>query len=256
MDEVLIKKIRIVTISNSFKSLENPLARQLFPEIIKIKKDGYGPPEYPDWFLPVDTMDLVCLHHVFCIEEGSTLKPIGSFRQMTLEQCDFYKQEMPILTFAKLYGTPDHVAMIEEIIEGHRKNKTQLLYSSGYAVLHEYRKFKGLSRYLFDLVGALTYLDTMELNISETVAGGAIRFKTDKTFGFHGYEGLKHKGEVLPAITRKVGDQVLLIGFKEMSDYVKKAYAELQSVIEARILISADQSSVIPGDMIDALRVA
>ena len=70
----MLPKIKVITLDRFYACSDIPVARDLFGKMILLRAQGYGP-DYPDFFLPVDSADYICRHHLFCIEDQGELWP-------------------------------------------------------------------------------------------------------------------------------------------------------------------------------------
>ena len=83
------QSLKIVTLDYVYGSLESLFARDVFWSLLRLRGEGYGP-DYQTLTHLLDSIDYICRHHLICIEKNGLLDPIGGFRQVILQTCDYF----------------------------------------------------------------------------------------------------------------------------------------------------------------------
>lgn len=235
--------LRIVTLDNLYRNIENPLARQLFDGLMKLRAHGYGP-EYPDHYIPLETTDFVARHHLFCTSDATgLLTPIAGFRTITLGCLDYYHLKESHLAFAEEAHERVHYRAISEFLDEHRRTNRALWSANRVTIAKEHRGNKEFSMLFQELVAALGYADCLETNGGDMLGSGVFRFKTNLFLGRAGFVPLRFHGEELPQIkVVEVGyEPVVLMSLERFSDWTKAAFEKHQLLLRSRLLIQGSE---------------
>lgn len=223
--------IQIVTLDHFYDQSSDPEAQHFFAELIVIRKEGYGP-DYPSHFLPMDTVDFIATHHLFCVEENGQLEPVGAFRNLSLKRAEYYGLTLPILRLVHESGSKPHIQWVESLLESHRRTKKDLMYSSSLVIKKEFRKNRQECQNILDLTSCMTHFDLNRFNIGITIGGSALRFKTKPLFEKWGYRASKNPdgSELGPLQKKSAGHELVqLMQLETMSEHTLqclKTYAK------------------------------
>jgi hypothetical protein len=232
--------LRIVCVDNPYECASRKDAREFFADVLKLRLEGYGP-DYDHGFLPLDDTDFISRHYFFCVEENGGYRPVGGFRQVSLARCDEYGIEIPLYKLMKALNAHPHAELLRDIIDGHRKRRETLIYSSALTIAKAHRRDRALANLVLELVPALTYCDILDERVVTTIGASALRFKTNAVFERWGYRALEQNGVPLEAVHRPAAaadDYVLCMMLREASAYTKECYFKHQKLIRASMRIA------------------
>lgn len=225
-------EITIVTLNNFYLNVQNPYIGSFFHKMAVLRAKGFGS-EYPETFLPLDTCDFICWHHLICTGEPDNLTPIAGFRQVSLEICEHYKMKLPLLKFIEEAKAFDHATALNAFCARFKHSPEKLVYSSAMAIVPEHRGNPAFSKFFKEISAALYYKDSMQFGIEASVCGAALKYKVQQLFKSTGYKPLTLNGIELPAIPNITADNqpLLLMTLEQISDWAKECYFKHQHVL-------------------------
>lgn len=232
---------KIVVLDNPYQCFNEPWVKCLFAEMVELRLNAYGP-DYPKSFLPMDLVDYVARHYLICEENinGGPPVPFAGFRHISLQRLDYYDLPMPLLTAAQKSGAHAHEQALCNMIQRHRENGTNLVYSSSFTIKKSYRKREGLSAFIRELVAALIFDEYRTDQVSEIVCGSALRFKTRDYFEQIGFNSLNDaNGAELPVFLKgKIREQITLMRLEQTSQWSQECLEKHLKLIQNKILFS------------------
>lgn len=231
-----IGKLRIVVIHNPYDTFQEPLVKDLFSKMVELKLKGYRA-EYPYGVLPVDASDFVAAHQMVCIESRSGFVPIMGYKSTTLEKCQIYNMVFPALNLVRQAGATPHDKAVEAIV-ANCKNPAELTYTGSWTVDPSVKRNPALATQLKHLFKTMYVLYHLENSIHQIIAGGTLRFKTEKLIERWGHEPLTYNGEKLPTIRVKhlLNEEVLVMHLKKFTEEAKVIDEESLALWQDRIV--------------------
>lgn len=136
--------LRLVIVENPYLNIENQLVRELFPQIIRLKRRGYTK-EHAANVLPLGVDDFHGTHFLVCTEKDGALTPICGNRGAHLSVCRYHN--IPFPAQALVAATNPSCA---ETISQHEEKCVSLgmdlIYLGSFVVDPEYRTRRHLAR--------------------------------------------------------------------------------------------------------------
>lgn len=251
-----LMSLRLVTIENFYLNRRDPLAREMFLQMVDVRAEGYGP-DYPPNFLPLEAADYVSRQHLICEEPSSgELKAIVGLRVSDLSVLDFYGLKVPLLHSAEVSDATRHVEALRRLIESHRRFGRPLWNNSYFTIRKHLRTAKsreGMREFLKTLKEFMMAVNNFELLQRPSggmVTGAVPRFKTLEPYLQLGCERIEFEGEALGSFTNKgaAGEPTIPLYMQKVTAWGTALYEKYSDQIANRIVIVA------PGEKEEALR--
>lgn len=243
-----MEKLKIVVLESPYDSWSEPLAANFLKDLIGVKLRAYGG-EYPYGVLPVDGADLISTHIALCrIENDGRLNPLMCNRWTSLKKCRLHYINFPGLSLLQQAGASEHLLAMEKIISEADGRNTDLLYSGGLSIdpLARTTKKENLKEQslFFREILVMMYVNYQrEINGSELIAGGTIRFKIDKLTAAVGHVPLMANNVELAPVKAKhlAGEIVKIMHLKKFSFEALKTTEKWQYLWEDRLVIKGKE---------------
>jgi hypothetical protein len=235
--------LQVISVHNMARAIEQPLARSLLGGVALLRSRGYGP-DYPSHYLAMDAADLVCTHHLFCQPEDGKWTPVAGYRQVSLRDCEAYGLELPLLKTVRTSGSADHVAAMEELVEGARNQGKDVLYCASFTIQKQARPNRVLSQTAKELLAALHHVEEVSCVPAVRISAGVLRFKVNDFYQQVGFFPLRHKGEVLPPVSKAsaAGELIQLLRQEHVSDWCRACYLKHRALVDNRITVGTDHT--------------
>ena len=206
------RKLRCVLLDRVYDLWNDPVAQRLFQRIVDLKRVGFGK-EYGYGVLPIDTQDLTSLHISVFDERDGDMIPLMTTRMTTLARSRLFNQAFPPLQLCALAAAPYHGSAVQQLIDRCTAEGRNLAYWGLWTIHPEARADPELAAFLNKCLGGLTNHVRHELNTTDNLMGGTLRFKVDRTGRALGFEALELDGAPLPPleVAHLLGEAVLLM---------------------------------------------
>jgi tellurite resistance protein len=241
------RSLRCVVLDRIYDIWEDPTAQRLFHDLVNLKRSGFGK-EYGYGVLPVDTHDLTSTHFAICEEAAQGLVPLMGARITTLQRSRLFNLPFPPTSLCALAAAPYHGSAFQQLIEHSLAKGLRPAYWGLWTIHPDARADKELSAYLVKCLGGMGQLLAKECGINDQILGATLRFKVDRVARLWGFEPLALDGEPLPPldVAHLLGESVLLMVQREVSEYLRQIMEEMLPMWENRLVIA-------PGGHIDDL---
>jgi hypothetical protein len=235
---LLMKGLRFVVLDNVFKNLESTEVRDLFGQVILLKKRGYEA-EYKPGVLPVDTTDMITSHLMVCRDTKEGLIPIMAYRSTEEARCLEYNLPFSALALMRACKAPDHEKALSLFLEQSKFAGVPVAYDSSLTMDPEARKDPELKKLLQELFIATHVHFHLNMGAPRVIAGGVVRFKMERYYELWGYRALNLNGKTLPDLKVPfVHDEVTrFFTLTKFSDETIKIADKYQSIFDNRIVI-------------------
>jgi len=187
--------LRLVVLDCPLESWNDGSVRELFGDLIALKKLGFGT-LYRDKVLPVDTTDFVGRHYLSCIEGPEGLHVLAGFRTVDRERCRSFNLPFPALSLARAVNAPLHAAAVEQFVE----QDPAVSYVGSWTIHPSVCSNKGLRESLREHFVLGSILFHREAGVERLMLGATLRFKVDRLLRPVGYRPLEHEGNPLPPL--------------------------------------------------------
>ena len=205
--------------------LHDPLARELFPQLLKFKINGYQK-EYPYGVLPLETADFVANHVTLCEETPEGYIPHMAFKSITLDRCKTHHLEFPIYHMIHEAKSKNDQEKYERVAEKalHQAEEAhqQIAYNGSWTVSPELRAMKDKINFWEITMMLITQYYTY-YGIQQVIAAASARFKVDLGKVTMGFDYFRMEEEKLdPIVVSSYNDEVAYImHLKEFSAHMK-----------------------------------
>lgn len=226
--------LKVITVKNFYKYIENQDIANLFTKVIQTKKAGYLT-RHEDRFIPVGTHDFFSIHLVLC--HGTTLEPILVSKIVSYKDCIYFNQPFPLLELKDIL--PASLQFELEKIINERANKgSDISYSGGWTINPQYKGL-GLSQELRDIYTGIHYNAHLHYNISTMMGFGVPKVGSLEFFKTWGVKPLSANGVDMPPTPIPFGnfvESVIAWGdIDKLSDYKKQMAQKYAYLWEQRI---------------------
>lgn len=218
-------------------------AQEMFQKMIALKLRGYGA-EYSDRSLPVDTSDFVGTHLIYCTETEAGLQPVTAYRSISLQRCDRFHLEFPLLEMAKKAKAFGHAEVVEKAIQKCRKEGKSLRYCSSYTTDPLARQNRDLTDVIKSLGCGVHMLYHEAKRTDESLMLGVTKFKVDKMFERQGYKPVILRNEVLPAFNVSYFDncEVKMVFLERFSAFSEEMAQKAKNLWNSRIELAVSNT--------------
>ena len=206
-----------------------------------LKFRGYRA-EHREQVLPVDTLDHLATHILFCETTPAGPIPVATYRFVSLEIVQAYRQEFPAITIARTSGATEHEAAIAKILADSAQRNVALAYSNFFTISPDTRGQKSKVQLIRDLVIATHALYQERYSIQETLACGVVRFKIPDFERQMGYEPLTYRGKTLPPIQQHSlwGEPVVMMHQQGPSSKAKELAERYRALWENALILEPE----------------
>lgn len=191
-----LNDFKLVTISNFYACAREAEAYRYFSDALFLRVNGFGP-EYDRLFLPFDTADFICTHHLIYFRDKAKWKPVAGFRNMTLRDCESYNLSFPFVKVLEESRSKDHERALQDLMAKYKAQNRDLLYYSAMTIHQEYRGIKWISDIFKEMVCAIYYENLKLYPNSASVCAAVLRFKIDSFFSKMGYKPVSIDNKIL-----------------------------------------------------------
>lgn len=185
------------------QSWEDSRTRELFCELVSIKKIGY---EYNyDNVLPVDQLDYISDHYMLWIEVNNKREYISTIRSTSLLVANRYKTALPctslLNTISEVADTTKHLRALSNMLLNSNIIGDNIKYFSGWTIKPEYRKNKSAIQFLkLASVSPISFAFNELSGDKLGLASSMPHLKTDKVCERMGYQPWTLDGFTLNAL--------------------------------------------------------
>lgn len=195
-----INRFQLVILDSPIENWSDPAVQNFFNKMVTLKKKGYESC-YPQGVLPVDTSDFFASHVLLCEKTASNeLIPVMGYKTISLSKCIQFNQNFPGLSLVQSARMPNHVEVVQNIIEKCTQNKKELAYLGSWTVDPEFKRRCPEDIHLRSAFIIFYNLFYQERSVAEVIIGGTLRFKTENLFSELGHLPLARNEEILPNI--------------------------------------------------------
>jgi hypothetical protein len=234
-------RIRIVTLDNAYRTMDDLQARSLFSKVLALRFRGYGH-EHDPYVVPADRTDFFATHIATCLEkEGGELEPISAYRMVTLGQCERHRTPFSARVIAREGESPMHQAEVERILADAGARGMDVGYCGSWTIDPSARNDRALAGFVRNLVYCTHLNWQQERRVSEMLICGVLRFKVDQFQETIGYERLRSAGDVLGSLPQRdlCGEPVAMLHLRSHSLHCRRMAAELQDYWSNRLILGA-----------------
>jgi len=243
------RKYRVVLLNSPCERWSLKATQELFSALVDLKLKGYGA-EYGQGVLPVDTTDFIAAHQLVCLEKGKHLHPVMGYKSTLLAQCLNYNMIFPGLALVKAAKASPHDEVIQGIMDRCQKEGRGLAYTGSWTVDPQARENKELARWLREVFLTLYVAYHQDYGIQEIIAGGTIRFKTEKLIKEIGHEPITYRSEILPPISvaHLLNEKVVVTHLTQFTEKALEYRARHEKLWVDRIIIddSKELGKILP----------
>lgn len=193
-------KLKLVVLNSPYQNWQRPKMAEYFSKMVELKFNGYRK-NYPAHYLPVETTDLIGIHHLVFVEDQGREVLLSGFKTVFLEQCDFHRIVFPVVAMMSRKGQagPEHQDSVLKTIETAKKNEERVSYSSSWTINPDYKDKPELAQAAKELCVAMLYWHSREYEIKNEFLLGVVKAKTDLFFMNYGYKPISIGPVELPA---------------------------------------------------------
>ncbi len=185
-----------------FDHWDDPQVRQLFCEMIALKKTGYGH-NYQN-LLPVATIDFVSDHYMLWKNIDGQKVHISALRSTTLDVTKEFNLNCPcldlLLSMGKASDIKKHLEVYESFVSEFATTPEDVRYFSGWTIDPKHRQKDESGRFLHFAALATLALAHREYNAQVALVSGMPHVKTDKLLSDMGYRAWHGEDGVLGAL--------------------------------------------------------
>lgn len=185
-----------------FDNWHLPEVRELFAEMVAIKKIGYGHNYHH--LMPVGTIDFVSDHYMLWkMIEGKKVY-ISALRSTTLDATKEYNLTCPcldlILSIGKVADINKHLDVYQRFLQMYSQDLEGVRYFSGWTTDPKHRQKDELGRFYQFAALATLALSHREYQAKIALVSGMPHVKTDQLLTDMGYQVWQHEGQPLDAL--------------------------------------------------------
>ena len=236
-----MEKLKIVVLESPYDCWNNPFVGNFLKDLLGVKLRGYGK-EYPYGVLPFDGADLISTHLAVCrVDQENQLVPLMAFRWTSYNKCKLHYMNFPGMSLLQQANASAHIADLEKIIADIEHKTSDICYTSCFTIEPSERTDKNRSLMLRELITLLLFNYQKEMNYSEILAGGTIRFKIDKWLSTIGHMPLNNNPNLGPIkVKHLAGESVQVMHLKKFSFEAIKIAKKWQHLWDDRLIIQAE----------------
>lgn len=233
-----INDLQIVIIKNLKNYWSDPDIRTLFSNIVDIKLAAYGN-VYGDNVISLDKADYFGTHLIVC-KKGIRLKPLFSYKSVTLNECEKFLMEFPGISLLKSDGHEEALGFLIDILKSCKANNKNVSFDYSWAQDPSIKELRSIdTKVLFQDIAMLMAVNHMkDYGIDKMITCGVLKVKTDLFFKKLGLTPLSKFSQFNQ--TSINGDLVEMFHSEKFSSYALEASKKYQSLWENKIIIGDD----------------
>lgn len=185
--------LKLVLLNYPKQAWDDLQVQEMFCKMVALKFRGYAG-KYQGDAIPVDSTDFVANHQLICKQASNgELIPIAGCKTLTYEVCQNHNLKFPLLGLLENTQFDQQRRAIKAVLDA--KPQSSVAYHSGWTIDPDIRRDRNLVTQIKDcLMGVFPhYLN--EQGITDLIAIGVLKVRSDKDFGAWGYETLKLDGK-------------------------------------------------------------
>ena len=234
-----LSELQIVILEDLKSLWEKKEIREFYNEILSLKFDGYSG-VYGDNVISTDKIDFFGTHLVVC-KKGLKLKPIFSFKSVTLEKCETFNTVFPAINLIAKDGDKRCLWELEKIVNKAKKHGRSISFEYSWAQDPDEKELrtKEQAQLYRDLVMMMVYQYHTENNISEMIACGAPKVKTVQ---FLEQMGMKKIGPHSKFLQKDLNNtEAYILHLTEFSEYAKEMAKKYSAMWDERLILSSKE---------------
>lgn len=186
-----------------FESWDDLQVRNIFNEVVAVKKDGYGH-NYKN-VLPIETLDFISDHYLVWVEVDNKREYIAGMKGVSFQKLKQYNLELPCLSLLRTIKTvalvSDHLESLQTMLNNYRGSEDKVNYFNGWTIKPQFRGKDELSQLLkLASVASIAFVQEECGYHRLGIGSGMPHLKTDKVFAQMGYSPWQLQGANLPAL--------------------------------------------------------
>lgn len=187
-------EFQIILLKGCFGNFLDKRVRDLFTQIIKLKRLGYGP-RYDGSVIPVDTTDFFATHILIC-EKRNHANILSCLKTVSLKECIDHYLGFPLLKISNESRAKEHMVVVEKMVQNYAKTPQDLFYLGGWTINPKVKKDKKLVNTIKDITKAMDNLCHNHFSDNPHVVGAAVKkYKAHEFFMKYGYRKMENAGE-------------------------------------------------------------
>lgn len=235
-----IDDLQVVVIEDLKDFWSDPDIRELYCDLMDIKLQGYGN-VYGHNVISSDKVDYFGTHLIVC-QKGIRLKPLFSYKSVTLSKCHEFNTTFPCLSLVEADGTSDCLTELKKILDQSIESNNEISFDYSWAQDPNIKSLRTPEMKLLfqDLIMLLVVKHHEENNIREMVTCGSVKVKTDKFFEKMGFKPISN--ESIFAQTSLNGDLAQIFHTKEFSKYALDISNKYEALWNSKIVYKTKKS--------------
>ena len=228
--------MRLAVLDNLYTTVEDRAATDLFAAMMRVRASGYAA-FYPNLYVPFDRSDFIATHYLVCADENDSLAPQGGYKKVSLERCDAYGVEFPILPWIAESEAHRHALVVGALVDEYRRSSRQLTYN-GSLVLKPHARPRTVLRLLREVTAALAW-EHYEQTRGAEITVAVLRTHTDAWFRELGYAPIMWDGKELPPLRHpgSAEDRFLVLLLREPGPWARACYEKHAEMLGARVRV-------------------
>jgi hypothetical protein len=238
-----IDDLQVVVIEDLKDFWNDKDIRQLYCDTIDIKLQGYGN-VYGHNVISSDKIDYFGTHLIVC-QKGIRLKPLFSYKSVTLDKCEEYKTAFPCISLVEADGSKECLSELSNILNESKKSNNKISFDYSWAQDPNIKSLRTPEMKLLfqDLIMLLVVKHHEDHGINEMITCGSVKVKTDQFFQKMGFDPIS-SNSIFPQSSLN-GDLAQIFHTKVFSKYALDISKKYEALWDARISYSSQNIQVL-----------